>query len=415
MEIKSKINNFLLWSEKYIQTDMVYLAKGGFWLTSGQIISVGITLLLSIAFANLLPPATYGVYKFLLSIVGILTVFTLHGINSAVTQAVAQGYEGSLISGLKSKLRWGSLGSLAALGIFLYYFLRDNDTLASGFLIAALFVPFFETLTIYFSYLTGKKAFKSSAKYKIMGDAVLALILISVLFITKNPLLILFVYLAITTISRFVFLKLTLKNFPPNKEENPQTIPYGKHLSLMGVIKVVAGNLDSILIWHFLNPISLAVYNFALLPVLQISATLQNLSALALPKFSTAAEGEIKSRIFNKTIRFSLFLMPFVLGYMIFAPLLYKLIFPQYSDSVFYSQIFALSILLAPSILLSTFLQAKMKTKQLYLLQLLTPLSQIVFLLILLPAFGITGAVFSLLCAQIFNFILATILIKTSF
>ena len=35
-KIKNRIYNILRQSEKYTQTDMVYLAKGGFWLTLGM-------------------------------------------------------------------------------------------------------------------------------------------------------------------------------------------------------------------------------------------------------------------------------------------------------------------------------------------------------------------------------------------
>ncbi len=64
--LRAKICNFLRWSEKYIKTDMIYLVKGGFWLTLGQIISSVSSLLLVIAFANLLPKETYGIYKYFL-------------------------------------------------------------------------------------------------------------------------------------------------------------------------------------------------------------------------------------------------------------------------------------------------------------------------------------------------------------
>ena len=38
-KIKNKTYKLLRKSEKYTKTDMVYLTKGGFWLTLGQIIS----------------------------------------------------------------------------------------------------------------------------------------------------------------------------------------------------------------------------------------------------------------------------------------------------------------------------------------------------------------------------------------
>ena len=102
MKIKNRIYRLLRRSERHTKTDMVYLASGGFWLTVGQIISSAATFGLAIAFANLLPKETYGTYKFVLSIAGILTIFTLPGMVTSLTQAVARNFEGSVILALKA-------------------------------------------------------------------------------------------------------------------------------------------------------------------------------------------------------------------------------------------------------------------------------------------------------------------------
>jgi len=62
MDIKSKIYQYLRWSERYTKTGMVYVAEGGFWLILGQIVSVFSTLLLPIIFANLLPKESFKQY-----------------------------------------------------------------------------------------------------------------------------------------------------------------------------------------------------------------------------------------------------------------------------------------------------------------------------------------------------------------
>ena len=63
MPLKQRIYKGLKWSQKYTQTDMVYLAKGGFWLGMGQIITGLASFLLTLAFANLVPKETFGTYK----------------------------------------------------------------------------------------------------------------------------------------------------------------------------------------------------------------------------------------------------------------------------------------------------------------------------------------------------------------
>lgn len=78
--LKHHTHRALRHSEKYFKTDMVYLAKGGFWLTTGQGVASLASLVLAIAFANLLPKEAYGNYKYILAVVGVLTLFGLTGI-----------------------------------------------------------------------------------------------------------------------------------------------------------------------------------------------------------------------------------------------------------------------------------------------------------------------------------------------
>ena len=69
--------------------DLKYFASGGFWTTLGQGINAILAFALTIAFANMIPKETYGIYRYILSIAGILNIFTLKGMNTAVVQAVA--------------------------------------------------------------------------------------------------------------------------------------------------------------------------------------------------------------------------------------------------------------------------------------------------------------------------------------
>src|SRR3989344_3576832 len=127
--MKNRLVNLLRWSEQYTKTDMVYLASGGFWLGLGQIVASGSVFLTSIAFANLLAPELYGIYKYVLSVFGMLAITTLFGMDSAVTQSTARGFEGTITPAFKEKMKWGTLGSLASLAIALYYYAQGNMTL----------------------------------------------------------------------------------------------------------------------------------------------------------------------------------------------------------------------------------------------------------------------------------------------
>ena len=121
-KLREKTYNLLRKSEKYFKTDMVYLVKGGSWLTLNRVIGSIIALTLAVVYANLLPKESYGLYKYVLSIVSILAITTLPGMDIALTRSIVNGYEGSIKKVIKTKLAWSLLGIITGLGISVYYF-----------------------------------------------------------------------------------------------------------------------------------------------------------------------------------------------------------------------------------------------------------------------------------------------------
>ncbi len=404
-KLRQTIYTLLKRSEKFFQTDMIYLAKGGFWLTLGQIVSSLSSFLLAIAFANLLPKEVYGTYKYVLSIIGILSVFTLSGMGTSLTRSVARGFEGSLIPILKEKIKWGSIGSLVSLGIAVYYYLNANLTLTICFVIATIFLPLMDSLGIYGSLLNGRKNFKLSTKYNIIIKVIATMLMILVLIFNKNIFLILFTYFISYTSLRFIFLKITIKKEKPNSETELDTISYGKHLSLMNVILTIANNIDKIIIFHYLGAIDLAIYTIAIAPINQIKGVLSNIGIISFPKISQKNKYDLKKYLPIKIFKSIPIILFIVTVYIIIAPTLYKLFFPQYLGSVFYTQIFSLSLLLFPKTLLGLGLLANQKKKYLYYSRISYSLLKILLLYILIQEFGILGCILTLLITNLINFI----------
>ena len=74
---------------------MMYLAQGGFWIALGHIVNGLLAFSLIVAFANLLSKETYGIYRYILSIAGVLNIFVLSGMGTAISRSVASGNEGA--------------------------------------------------------------------------------------------------------------------------------------------------------------------------------------------------------------------------------------------------------------------------------------------------------------------------------
>ncbi len=410
MKTKQKIYNLLRKSQKYTRTDMVYLAKGGFWLTLGQVVSTIASFLSAIAFANLLPREVYGQYKYILSVASILAIPTLSGMNTAITQAVARGYEGSFIPALKTRIKWGLLGGLASLGLAGYYFFNGNITLTISFLVAAIFLPFMDSFNVYGALLIGKKRFDLSTKISVPIRIISIAVMIVVLFLTNNLFLILITYFISNTLLRFIALMLTLKKFKLNKKEDPETLSYGKHLSLIGIIGTIATNIDKILLWHLLGATEVAMYYIATAPIEQIRSFIKNVRLISLPKFSTKELKKLKKTAFQKSLKLFFAICFIVSIYIIFSPLLFKVAFPIYENVIIYSQIYALSLITMPTIIFNTIFLAKRAKKQIFISNIIAPFVRIILLVPFIYFFGFLGVFLAIIIYKIFVFFLEVFL-----
>jgi len=403
-ELKNKFVSALRWSEKYTKTDMLYLTKGGFWLILGQIVASVSVFITSIAFANLLDPNVFGIYKYIISIVGILSITTLTGMDSAITQSTARGYEGTISLGFKTKIKWSSLGTVMSLLIALYYYSQGNIPFALSFCVAAVFIPFTESFDIYNSFLGGKKLFDIQTLYNVVKKLFALVTIITTIFLTQNIYIILFIYLSSITIPNIFFYYKTIKQYRKNIGVDPEAVGYGKHLSFISIIGVLASEIDKILIFQYVGPVNLVIYSLAIAPTDQIKGLFKNINSLAMPQFSQRTSQEIKKMIWNKTLILLLMTIVVVFVYILLAPLFFKLFFPKYIESVIYSQVLSLSLI--PVIIsgfLYTILESQKSTKAIYNYNLYTSIMNLVVLFPLIYLFGIWGAIATRIATRIFG------------
>ncbi len=396
----ARAERVLRWSEKYLKTDMVYLAKGGFWLTLSQAVSVATGLILVIAFANLLPKEVYGNYRLVLSLAGVVAAFSLTGMGISVTQAVARGFDGILRTAVRVQLKWCVFLVIAAAAVASYYFLNGNRAVAYSLLIAGALSPIIESTSLYADFLTGKRDFRRSAIYTIIRNGVPVVALVGTIFLTENIILISLAYfLSHAATSGFLYLR-TLSAYNPSRETDYSNIGFGKHVSLMNALSIAASHLDKILVFHYLGAVELAVYGIAFSLPAQMKIGTKILNTLALPKMSSASLHSIRSAIWQKTAKLFLGFGAIIAIYILAAPLVFRLIFPQYLDAVVVSQALALGYIFSPTLLFTDVFYAQKRQKDIYILKVVTSGARILLLLALLPPFGIWGAVYAFILAN---------------
>ncbi len=391
-KLKDKVVSLLRWSEKYTKTDMVYLAKGGFWTITPQIISTILALLISIIFANYVPKEIYGNYKFVFSIISIIGAFSLTGLSVTVVKSVAKGKEGFLISAVKTALIWNLPLFLLSLLISVYYFLNDNLIVAIAVPIATILSATANVFWLSGSFLNGKKLFKENSFYVVSGNIINFVFLsISAIFFENLILLLISNFGTSLIVSYFVYRQI-LKKYKLKEEADPESMSMGKHLSVVNILGVIASNIDKILIFHFLGAIELAIYSFAVAIPEQIKGVYKNINGTAFPKLVTSKE--LEKSIHSKMATITILSLAILIIYNLTANFIFKLFFPKYLDAVFYSQIYSIGLIVVPGIyLLNSYFQIKEKYKIIYILNCFLNITAIILIYFFVKNFGIFGAV----------------------
>lgn len=413
MALKQKIKDILIKAQKYTHTDNLYLAKHGSFLWGANIINLGLSFLLSIAFAKFISKEVYGTFQYILSIVSVLAIFTIPDMLDALTQATAAGADRSIFSATRTRIKLGSIGTVISIVLGVYFIWHGRQDVAIGLFIASLFIPFTEAFKNYQGYLGGKKRFDISSKYSATSQIIYSLIMLGVLLFIKNIAGLITFFFAINLVLNLFFYHRTFKIVPPaNKQSDPKISSYGIHLTASGVFGVIASQIDRILAFSILGPQSLAVYAFATAPVDKIKGFLTPIHTLALPKFAEKTKEEVKKNIYRRMWQLVGVTMVIVIGWIIAAPYIYKWFFPAYMASLGLSQLYVLKHIGTPTAILPTVFKSQRMIKPLYFLNITGEIFLIIMYVLLLAKFKLLGLVLAAIFTAVYRSIALLIFLK---
>ena len=391
----SIVNQYL---SRWLRTDASYLAKNGSWLWVGRIITITILFATSIFFANVLDPSDLGTYQYIIALSGFFGLFALIGMNTSMVRSVARGAPGVLDYGVRTYLYWSAgtlgLGMLAAL----YYYWQGNTWLAAVIMIGATMIPIQRASGLYVAFVEGQQKFKLSILLGLIGSTVPTTAVVGTIFFTHNPIYLAgvsFISGALVNGGLYWFCRTRYKTNGAEPTAISEMISFSKHLSLIQFLARSLPYIERIVLASFTNPAMLAAYHFSSLVPKQFNEIDRVLKKLLMPKLSERDFSILKKTLPRKVMIYFILMLGIVTTYILLAPTFFNLIFPQYVEFTFHSQIFALSALLQPTSVFSRALTAHIKKRALYIQSTIIPIMTIIITCILIPMFGVWGAVFS--------------------
>lgn len=244
---------------------MSNVLKNSFWIIAGKIIIFLLGFAFVTGLANLVPKNTVGNYNYIIAVLTIASIATLPGMNSALTRAVARGFEGSIKPMMRLKFLYGLFGSAVALIFGLFYVLHGEHSLGIAFLIAAPFVPMTDTYSeMAYSFFQGRKNFKKTMFLAIICQVIFSVPSFIILFFTHNLIIISSSFFVFQTIGGLLVYNSAQ---PANDVRDHESEKLGLHLTLIGAPRIIAFNIDTIIVFAVTGPVAAAIYTFAFTPM----------------------------------------------------------------------------------------------------------------------------------------------------
>lgn len=366
--------------------------------------------------ANLLDKNEYGNYKYVYSLVGMLSVLSLTGgFRTIAVQAGALHTDGTIEKLYKTNFPLSILLFAGSLICGLYYILRGNPVIGLSVAIAGMSTVWGNNGIIASSYLNGKKRYWELLMFQgglILGNL---LTLGITILITKNIFVIIamnsIVTASISTYYYFNIKKRLLKNDLIDK----RLLHYGKHLNWLSIASTFNQYIDSLLIFWLLGSEKLALYAMTTPFVDRIIGFFKAGNTLALPKYTELGPRKAREFLYRRSLFGFLIGLSISCLYILLSPILFNIFFPKYLESMKLSWLFSLNIpLVGLATLPNAYLDSLIEIKNKYKLLSAITISRIVTLPIFIILFGVVGVLWSELISRSVGFITMVILINNA-
>lgn len=382
---------------------MIYLVKNSFWTGIGKFFSTMSGLIILIFLTRFVSKDVVGQYNFFLSILTIIAIFSIPGLNTSTIEAVAKNNDGVYKKAVKTKFKYSWLGSLSLIFIACFYFFKQEIILSEAFLISAILFPFNFAPNVWRSFLIGKQKFKILNLYSSLQSILYLSAMITVIILSRGNFLILIsTYLLIQILPTGLCYFYTQKLID-NDKENSDWKSYGFFLTKMQILNLLTSNLDSVMIGIFIDMKALAIYSVGKKMITSLQGLIKEFSNIYLAKI--AKREKIN---FKKYFHISILTFIFSIIAIIFTPFVMKIFFPNYENSVIIAQLF---LLFLPIWIFDLFLgyetSYNLKNKKIiFYKNIITP---IIYFILIIPAlyyFKTAGLVLAVSFKNIINIII---------
>ncbi len=374
------------------------------YLTSSNITTLVFTFLLSYALTRLFTPTDYGIYKYILALIGIAELVSAPGFKDALFFSYAKNQNKQVPwEILLQKIKYNLLGiGIIFIGfLFIFNMHLSFFQILNMLAISALFLISNTTTLVYVLYYIYNQ-FNNLSKIIVYRNVFQFIATILVVIITQNVFFSIIAFLLSKIVIEGIFIRKKIHSsgtIPKNLKK--ETIKWSVQRALGGI----SGSIDSIVVMSVLGPSDLAVYKVSQMIPDAVRNLFKNVITVFVPTFIKLDKNQIKKKtlkLFGVLTIIGIFL---VMLYGIFAILFFKFLFPAYSESVKYTLIYSPILITVNTFSFSTYIRSRKLRKKMSEGILLQTSAYVILLITLVPAFGIVGAILASLTSKVLNMI----------
>ncbi|MFH1246383.1 MAG: flippase [Candidatus Liptonbacteria bacterium] len=407
-----KIKNFLFHNTSTRQT----VAKNTFWLSVAHVGGRALRAIIIIYAARVLGASEWGAYNYAITLVAFLTLFVDLGISNILTRETARTTDPERRYRIIST-SFVMKATLIAFGVLIVVFLAPHmtkiETAKALFPIVAWILVFDSLREFGFAYLRAIEKMEWEAVLTMAMNAII--VILGFVFLAWRTDVVSFAYsyalgTAVGMVSTVYVLRDSFKNirkyFSPHliKEILATAWPF----AVSGVLGMLTLNTDVIIIGWFRDATDLGYYSAAIRLIQLLYLLPSIISISVLPTFArTAMVDNVKFRQIFERIVSMMFLVaiPIVVGGIITAgPLLTYVFGSSYAPGTLSFQLLLLTLLIDfPAVVLSAAVFAYNRQKNLILYSAIGGVANVIFDLVLIPRFGISGSAIATIGAQLLS------------
>lgn len=324
--------------EQTVGVDFPYFARGTSFALLQHFFGLIAGLGTSYVFGHFITKSVFGEYNLILSILSLLTIFSLPGLDTSLTRSVAQGFESSLFRAVRLRFIFSFIGIPILFLLAFYYYRQGQLAIALTLLLSLPFFPFLYSFQSYQAKLVAKQQFGKIAVFASVSSILLALLIIlaGITFPTTTALV--FAYLIAIILPAMLGFFIANLNSSSVKRD-PDLLPYGLFITLNSALAWIVGNLGNIILASILGVSELAIFSVAskLPGALQKAyATISKTVTAKIAGQNRRGQREIILHHWWKFIILGILMCVFL---WMLSPLVLRFLFPSgYEDAITYTQ-----------------------------------------------------------------------------